>query len=109
MRRHGASELVHLGYQGRDATEKLVAWGTLVELNVRSSQALVHDIHDLRDDVVDFIVLDYMINMCCMVLRVDTHVRVDILENSIKPDKSLWQILLQCLRNNSTSRKGKQW
>lgn len=90
---NGTGQLVDFGNQGRDATKKLIARRALIELNVRGGEALIHDIHDLRDDVMSLGILKALLASQYK-SRYETYMRIDILEDGIKPDEALHQVLI---------------
>ena len=75
--------------KSRDPTEKRVAGRSLVEFDVLGGQALDHHIHDLGDDVANLVVLKLVSEHSHKRYDKKTHVRVDALQNSIKPGQSL--------------------
>ena len=54
---HSMDQIVDPGDHRGDSAKELVPRRVLIELDVRRSQTLIDDIHDLRDQVKDFRVL----------------------------------------------------
>lgn len=55
--RRSTGQFIDFGNQGRDTAEKRAAWGALIEFDVRSGQTLVHDLHDLGDNIMGLRIL----------------------------------------------------
>ena len=102
------SDFVDTLAQPRDFAQDWVAGIALIDAYIRGWKAILQNLHDTRDDLYNLRILNMLVRNTLYTMEAETNFRIDCIEDSVQPNKTLGNISLQFLSNDCSGRQGHQ-